>query len=400
MIIARDINKYLLKAAEFYPVIAVLGPRQSGKTTLVQETFSKHKYLSLEDLDIRAIAKLDPRRFLNDYANEYGIILDEIQNVPELLSYIQGIVDKEKKRGYFVLTGSQNLLINQAITQTLAGRISILTLLPLSIHELEKARLLPEKIEYAVFNGSYPRVYSNGIPPENLYSNYISTYVERDVRQIKNIVDLNLFQKFLQLCAGRTGQILNLSSLAIDCGIDHKTARSWLSVLEATYTVFLLYPYYKNFGKRIIKSPKLYFLDTGIACSLLRIKKAQDITDHYLRGNLIESYLVSDLLKQYYNLDQKPSIYYWRDQTGNEVDVIIEQALKLIAIEIKSSKTIVSDYFANIRSFTNIQKLDKVKSLSENFVIYSGDFNQSWPDAKVINWKAAGNIINVLENDL
>lgn len=393
--IKRELAGALKEAATQFPVVALLGPRQSGKTTLAQNSFKDYRYVSLEDLDIRALATLDPRRFLEDFAQEKGVILDEIQHVPTLLSYIQTIVDRENKPGFFILTGSQNLLVNQAVTQTLAGRIAILTLLPLSIHELNEAQLLPDKIEEAVFKGSYPRLYASAITPTRLYSNYIRTYVERDVRQIKNISDLSTFQRFIQLCAARSGQLLNLSSLGNDCGIDHKTAQSWISILEASYIVFLLNPYYKNFGKRVIKSPKLYFYDTGIACSLLRIKSVDELSDHYLRGNLIENFIIADLLKQYYNRDQQPPLYFWRDQQGHEIDCVIEEALELVAIEIKSGKTVIPDYFTQLNHW---KELTSSKSGAEvkNFVIYGGATNSSWPTARVLSWKTAGTFVQNL----
>lgn len=338
---------------------------------------------------MRERAQSDPRGFLHDYANEFGIIIDEIQHVPELLSYMQTIIDREKKKGYFIITGSQNLLVNEAITQTLAGRLAILTLFPLSIHELQKSNLLTTSIEEVVVKGFYPRVYAEEISFSRLYTNYIHGYVERDVREIKNIADLNLFQKFVSLCAGRTGQILNLSSLANDCGIDHKTARAWLSILEATYVVFLLYPYYKNFGKRLIKAPKLYFVDTGIACSLLNIKTAEDLSNHYLRGGLIESCIIADFFKQYYNHDQKPTIYFWRDMTGNEVDCILESALHLTAVEIKAGKTVNRDFF---KTFSYLKQLKEIPAL-RNVVVYTGADNQRWPDAQVLTWQSAGSLV-------
>jgi uncharacterized protein len=390
--IRRELADALVKAAAQFPVVALLGPRQSGKTTLVQNTFKHYTYISLEDLDIRELANVDPRRFLKDYTDASGVILDEIHNAPGLLSYIQTIVDREKKNGYFILTGSQNLLVDEAVTQTLAGRIALLTLFPLSIRELQKADLLPEKIEEAVFNGSYPRVYADGIEVEKMYANYIRTYVERDVRSIKNVGDLNAFQRFLQLCAGRTGQILNLSSLGNDCGIDHKTARAWLSVLESSYIVFLLYPYYKNFGKRVIKSPKLYFVDTGIACSLLRIRSAQELREHYIRGSLIESFIIADFFKQYYNRDRKPDLYFWRDAQGHEIDCIIEQAVQLTPVEIKAGKTVSSAYFDQLVFWQQL-----TQSSSENFVVYAGDQSQNWPVARVLSWKDGGGLIHEIE---
>lgn len=390
--IRRDLTEALKSAASFFRAVAVLGPRQSGKTTLVQTVFPNHRYISFEDIDIRERAKADPRLFLAEYPNEHGIILDEIQHVPDLLSYIQTIADREKKNGFFIITGSQNFLVNQAVSQTLAGRLALLTLYPLSIHELEQANILPNTIEQAVFNGGYPSIYADGAPASLTYANYIRTYVERDVRQIKNIVDLNLFQRFLQLCAGRIGQLLNINSLANDCGIDTKTAREWLSILEASYVIFLLYPYYKNFGKRLIKAPKLYFVDTGLACSLLNIRNHEQLFEHYLRGGLVESYIISDLYKQYYNLNVKPSLYFWRDYLGNEIDCIIEEALYLAPIEIKAGRTISKDYF---KQFTYWKDIDTpVPSL--NFVIYAGTESQQWPLAKVLSWSSSGSLIKSL----
>ena len=391
--IYRELTDPLKQTAAMFPVVAVLGPRQSGKTTLVQTSFPEHTYISLEDLDVRALANTDPRRFLQDYPTKNGIILDEIQHAPGLLSYIQTIVDKEKKKGFFILTGSQNLLVDQAVTQTLAGRIALLTLYPLSIEELKQAALLPTRIEDVVFKGSYPRLYSDNIPPDKLYTNYIRTYVERDVRTVKNITDLTTFQRFLQLCAGRVGQLLNIASLATDCGIDHKTARSWLSVLEASYIIFLLYPYYKNFGKRLIKSPKLYFVDTGIVCSLLRIRSVDELINHYLRGSIVESFIITDLFKQYYNNDEQPGLYFWRDQQGHEIDCLVEQALRVVPLEIKAGKTVTSHYFDQLTKWHEI-----TGSTTPSFVIYAGDRDQSWPAARVVSWHSAGTLIASVNN--
>lgn len=389
--ISRDITNDLIDAGKQFPVIAVLGPRQSGKTTLVQNVFKDHKYISLEDLDSREIANKDPRRFLADYPSESGIVLDEVQNVPHLLSYIQTIVDREQKMGYFILTGSQNLMVHEAITQTLAGRIAILTLFPFSINELSNAGLLPDKIENAAFNGWYPRAYSDNISIEKLYHNYIRTYIERDVRSIKNVTDLITFQRFIALCAGRVGQLLNLTSLANDCGIDYKTAKAWLSILEASYIIFLIYPYYNNFGKRVIKAPKLYFVDTGILCSLLRLTSPEELQINYLRGNIIENLVMSDLLKQYYNMDKRPSLYFWRDVKGHEVDFLIYEAFDLVVGEIKSSKTVISDYFDQLTYFKKLA--DK---LTKEIVVYAGDQNQNLSQGQILSWKFAGHIIKDL----
>lgn len=392
MLIKRALTEKVLEASAEFQVIAIVGPRQSGKTTLTQMAFPRHKYLSLEDHDVRALALADPRKFLTEYPTEFGLILDEIQHAPLLLSYMQTIVDREKKKGFFIVTGSQNFLVDEAITQTLAGRMAVLTLLPLSIEELKEAHLLPDTVETYAYKGSYPNLYAENVSIERLYTNYIRLYVERDVRQIKNVSDLNTFQRFMKLCAGRTGQILNLTSLGNDCGINYNTAKSWISLLEASYIVFLLYPYYKNFGKRIIKSPKLYFFDTGIACSLLNIRSPQELSDHYLRGGLVESLIISDLLKQQHNQDRKPTLYFWRDSTGNEIDCIVDEPKFPVPIEIKAGKTIASDFFKEITYWNDLSKSPQAPT----FLIYGGNDNQSWPQANVVSWNASGNLIKKL----
>jgi predicted AAA+ superfamily ATPase len=389
MLIKRILSNQITDAAKEFPVVAITGPRQSGKTTIAQKGFPKHKYVSLEDYDIRELALADPRRFLHEFPNEHGIILDEIQHTPKLLSYMQTIVDKEKKNGYFIITGSQNFLVDQTITQTLAGRMAVLTLLPLSLSELTNASLLPEKIEVLVHKGSYPKIHAEKVSVERLYNNYIRLYIERDVRQIKNVSDLSLFQKFMRLCAGRIGQILNLTSLGNDCGVNQKTIRGWISLLEASYVIFLLHPYYKNFGKRLIKSPKLYFFDTGIACSLLQIRSAEELSNHYMRGGLIESFVISDILKQQYNTEQQPSLYFWRDKTGNEIDCIIDTAKNPIPIEIKAGKTVASDFFDGLKYWQKTTGFTK----TPQYLIYGGNQNQSWPNANVISWKSLGSLI-------
>lgn len=390
--ITRDLSNEVLSLAKQFSAVAVFGPRQSGKTTLVQHLFPQHRYLSLEDLDIRQRAQIDPRSFLQEYPTEQGIILDEVQHVPELLSYIQTTIDREKKKGFFIITGSQNLLLNEKVTQSLAGRIAIVTLLPLSLHELQQKNLLPKTIEIAALRGSYPALFADTqITPEILYANYLRTYVERDVRSLKQVGDLNTFQRFLQLCAGRTGQILNLTSLGNDCGIDHKTARAWISVLEASYIVFLLYPYYKNYGKRIIKSPKLYFIDTGILCTLLRIKTSLELMEHYLRGSIIESYIIADVLKQYYNSNERPALYFWRDTQGREIDLVLEHGTFLSALEIKAGRTVNADYFNNIEYFRSI-----APETTDYRVIYAGDEDHHWPQAPVMSWQHTGQLLTSL----
>ncbi len=383
MFIERDLKNKVHTLAKKFPVVGIFGPRQSGKTTLAQISFSKYKYINLEELDIRRYAAEDPRGFLQSLLEEEGIILDEIQNVPDLLSYIQANVDRMKKPGFFVLTGSQNILLNHHINQTLAGRIAILTLLPLALEELKRESLLSTKLEVMLFQGFYPPIYASRYAPTDWYANYIRTYVERDVRQIKNITDLTLFQKFIKLCAGRIGQLLNLTSLGNDCGINAHTVRSWLSLLEASYIIFLLYPHHKNFNKRLVKMPKLYFYDTGIACHLLEISSPKDLEMHYLKGGLFESMILADLLKQRHNTGLQPNIYFWRDKSGNEIDCILEKGEKLTPIEIKSGATINSDYFDSLVKWNAIAH----SSASKGIVVYGGTEKQIREQGNAIGWK-------------
>ena len=387
--IKRVLEKELKYTATLFPVVAVLGPRQSGKTTLVKYCFKKYNYISLEDIDNRKFAIKDPRLFLEKYKNKQGLILDEIQNAPDLLSYIQTLVDENKEHGQFILTGSQNFLLNESISQTLAGRVGILTLLPLSINEFKKAKLLPERMEKILFTGCYPRIFDRKVPPRKWYPSYIRTYIERDVRTIKNVSDVTLFQQFMMLCAGRIGQILNLTSLCNDCGITFKTAQSWLSLLEQSYIIFLLRPHHKNFSKRLIKSPKLYFYDTGLASYILGVKNEKELMSHHMRGHLFESFVISEIIKDFYNVDETPRIYFWRDNAGNEVDCIIDRGTDLIPVEIKSGKTINSSFFDGLNYWNALSKQDKSKS----FVVYGGDENQKRTNGKVLGWKSISNII-------
>ena len=362
MFINRKIASRLKKLSAQFPVIGVLGPRQSGKTTLVKNVFSNYKYINLEELDNRKFAFEDPRRFLKSLEEAPGVILDEIQRVPDLLSYIQVHVDEWQKPGFFILTGSENILLNHHINQTLAGRIALITLLPLSLEELKENSILTSNIEETLFKGFYPSLFARKIDLNDWMLSYIQTYIERDVRNIKQITDLSIFQKFLKLCAGRVGQLLDLTSIGNDCGISANTVRSWISVLEATYVIFLLHPHYKNFSKRLIKSPKLYFYDVGIACHLLSIQSPNELITHYLRGGLFESMILSEIIKQRFNAGSLPNIYFWRDKSGIEIDCILEKGSNLIPIEIKSAETINQDFFSNIVKWNLLSKNDPSNS--------------------------------------
>ena len=393
MFLERAITDTLLLYAKF-PVVGLFGPRQSGKTTLVKTTFKKHIYLNFEDPETRELAASDPKRFFQDNENEHGIILDEFQYVPQILSYVQIESDEKKRPGYFVLTGSQNFLMNQAITQSLAGRIGILTLLPLSIKELKQNNLLPQSIDEIIFNGGYPKIYTEQFTPGELYPSYIHSYVERDIRQLVNVENLRTFQQFMQLCAGRIGQLLNISDIAMNCGINSRTAEKWLSILQASYIIFLLNPYHQNFNKRVTKTPKLYFYDTGLACSLLDLKSSEQIALSPFRGHLFESLIISDLFKQYFSLGTKAPLYFWRDKNGYiEVDCLVNLGNKLIPLEIKSGQTIVPGFFNSLSKWNEIAHADP----EDGSVIYGGDHVQKRSSGTIIGWQSSGDLISALE---
>jgi len=378
--VKRELSAKLKALARKFPVVCVVGPRQSGKTTLVKSVFADRDYVNLEDLDNREFASNDPRGFLAGYNK--GVIIDEAQRAPGLFSYIQTEVDRRGSAGQFILSGSQNILLQENISQTLAGRIAMLKLLPFSLDELEGTDYYPAGLQEYIFKGSYPRIYDKKINPLDWYPNYIQTYTERDARLVKNISDLNTFQKFIKLCAGRLGQILNLSSLGNDCGITHNTAKAWLSILESTYIAFLLKPYYKNFNKRLIKMPKLYFYDTGLVCSLLGIQNKQQIATHYLSGSLFESFALAEIIKYRFNKGLEPQCYYWRDRTGNEVDYVVEDAGLLLSIEAKSSKTIADDFFKGLKYWNKVAG----RARGRSYLIYSGQENQKRSLAEVVSW--------------
>jgi predicted AAA+ superfamily ATPase len=379
--IPRQLQKPVLELAGKVPVVTITGPRQSGKTTLARSLFPYYSYKNLEYPDVRQFAVEDPRGFLED--SGAGIILDEIQRVPALLSYIQGIVDERNEPGKYILTGSQNLLLSNTVSQTLAGRTAIFNLLPFSIGELGNTGIMMDHAEPWIQRGFFPRLYDADLGPEDWIPFYISTYIERDIRDIINVHNLTLFQTFLQLCAGRTGQLLNLSSLGNDCGIDQKTARNWISVLEATFTVFLLPSFHRNFSKRLIKSPKLYFYDTGIACWLLGIRSAMELESHYLRGNLFENLILCELIKKELNGGRQPGLHFWRESNGREVDCVYEQSGRIYAIECKAGRTVTSDYFSGINHFRDIAG----DEYGGGAVIYGGRERQTRSGTVALPWR-------------
>lgn len=385
--IERTLSKKIKYLSSKFPVVCIVGPRQSGKTTLVRHLFQNKQYVSLENLDARDFAEKDPNGFLSAYPK--GAVIDEIQRVPQLFSYIQTIVDSENKEGMFVITGSQNILLQENLSQTLAGRVAILRLLPFSVEELKNARYKLNDYYECLVRGFYPRIYDRKIAPSDWYPNYVQTYIERDVRLIKNVTDLNTFQKFVKLCAGRTGQILNLSSLANDCGITHNTAKSWISVLEMSYIIFLLRPYHRNFNRRLIKMPKLYFYDTGLACNLLEIYNKSQLATHYLRGSIFESFVISEIVKCRLNRGMDANCYYWRDKLGNEIDCILELPGSVRQIEVKSAKTVTDDFFRGIRYWNKLaEKRDR-----NGYVVYGGTENQEREIARVVGWKDIESIL-------
>ena len=344
--IPRQATTTLQSLAKGYPILAVTGPRQSGKTTLAQSTFPDKPYVSLEDLDTRAFATEDPRGFLARFPT--GAILDEAQRCPALFSYLQTQVDADRRMGEFVLTGSQQFGLLSNITQTLAGRVGLLQLLPFSWQELQQGGAAVSSLDDLLWRGLYPPLYDRDLAPAQWFANYVMNYVERDVRQLIEVQNLSLFQRFLKMCAARCGQLLNMTALANDCGVTHKTVAAWLSVLEAGYVVFLLPPHHRNFGKRLVKTPKLYFHDTGLAAYLMGIADAQHLGIHCARGALFENWVISELLKQRYNQGLPSNLFFWRNNTGEEVDVVVEQGEQLMPIEIKSGQTFNADFLSGL----------------------------------------------------
>ena len=400
MPIPRHLAPRLCRAVEQFPVVTLTGPRQSGKTTLARSALEGYEYVNLEAPDDRRMARDDPRGFLARFGPR--LIIDEAQHVPDLFSYIQLIVDESPRPGQFVLTGSQNFLLLSGISQSLAGRCDVLHLLPFSRAELLRADLLPIEqiasrapcdletggnLHQALFAGGYPRIHDQRLEPQVWLANYYQTYIERDVRSVINVGDPETFARFMGLCAGRAGQLLNFSALANDCGVSHATAKRWLSVLQAGFIVTLLQPHHRNFNKRLVKSPKLHFLDTGLLCYLLRIRTPEDLAWHASRGAVFESWVVSEAIKNYTHRGLRPDVYFWRDASGHEIDLLLEAGGgALVPVEAKSGQTFHPDFVKELHWWQNTTRLTDAPGT----VVYGGDASTRYKNCTVLSWRSWG----------
>ncbi len=379
--IKRAISGTILDMASKFPVVTLTGPRQSGKSTLLKSCFADYKYVSLEDPDIRQLAENDPRGFLKNCGTK--CIIDEAQRVPDLFSYLQTIVDSRDECGQFILSGSHNFLLMERISQSLAGRTSVLKLFPFSIAELQATNILPNDLDEVLLKGCYPRLYDKKITAKEYFTSYLQTYVERDVRLLRNIIDMTAFKRFLKLCAANVGSVLNVTSLAKDAGISVVTANSWISILEASFVLLRLPPYYKNFSKRVIKSSKIYFCDTGLLCNLLNIFNREQLQESNLRGAIFENLIVIELMKAALFKGEEPQLYFWRDTNQNEVDLLRETDGKLEAIEIKSGETKNQKFYDGLKKFSEVSGI----SLSDTKVVYGGSDSYRGENQKFISWK-------------
>ena len=380
MLIRREITNAILSLATKYPVVALTGPRQSGKTTLLKLLFPDYEYVSLENPDIRMFAEADMNGFLKRYSKY--VIFDEAQRVPPLFSYLQTVVDESGIMGQFILSGSQNFHLMQNITQSLAGRVAIFKLFPFDFQELRSENLLSENYLDNLVKGFYPAIYDRDIPADTFYSNYVQTYIQRDVSELIAIKNMRLFQNFLALCATRAGQLLNLNSLATECGISQPTAKSWLSALENSYVVFLLFPYHENFSKRIVKTPKLYFHDSGLLCYLLKVTNSEQLLTHPVKGSLFENMMIGEYMKRMYHRNSLQDIWFWRDSNGHEVDLLVRDSGKLSIVEFKATHTVMPDLFKGLNFFgkeSGLQNLNKI-------LVYAGKETQIRTVANVVPW--------------
>ncbi len=389
MPVQRDIAPHVRALCQSFPVVTITGPRQSGKTTLCRQLFPDKHYVSLEALDERAFATGDPRGFLE--AHSSGAVIDEVQRAPDLLSYLQVEVDQRPEAGRFVLTGSANLALLASVSQSLTGRTGLVTLLPCSRPEYERFPGTPPSLWDQIWRGGFPAIPDRAIPPPDWYEAYVSTYVERDVRRITNVLDLSAFQAFLGLMAGRTGQLLNLSRLGADAGVTHNTARAWLSVLEASYVAFRLHPFHTNTRKRLVRAPKTYFYDTGLACYLLGIRTPEQLVTHPLRGALFENYVVCEALKAMLSTGRRPRISFYRDHQGHEVDLVVERGDAIVAVEAKSGQTVAGEFFGDLSWLAN-QDLGAANTRIDPILVYGGQERQRRTQAAVVPWFAVHEI--------
>ncbi len=382
--IRRVLETRLRALARKFPVVTVTGPRQSGKTTLCRAVFADKPYVSLEAPDVQDFARRDPRAFLAGHPD--GAVLDEVHRVPALLSYIQAAVDARPSAGRFVLTGSANFALLQSLGQSLAGRTALLELLPLSLEEVRRFADPPVDLFDLLRRGSYPAVYDRGLEPEDWYPSYVATYLERDVRTLLNVGDLVAFQTYLRLCAGRVGQLVNLSSLGADAGVTHGTAKAWLSVLEAGYVAWRLPPFHANVSKRLIRTPKLHFVDSGLVCYLLGIRSPGQLRDHPLRGAVFETWVLSEILKSRVHRGLSPSLSFFRDRKGAEVDAVVELGRDLLAVEAKSGQTVAGDFLAGLEAFASLVASSRVRRRVRGFVVYGGAEPQRRSAGAVVPW--------------
>ena len=380
--IVRNINSSFSEILEKYPILVMTGPRQSGKTTMLKQSLTDYRYVSLEDPDNRTFAKSDPRGFLKEYDNK--VIFDEVQQAPNLFSYLQSIVDENNVMGQFILSGSQNFNLMENITQSLAGRASIFKLFPFDFVEMKNSNLFSENLGTVMTKGFYPAIHNRGIDPDRYYSDYVDTYVNRDVSQLINIQDNRAFKTFIKLCASRAGQLVNFNDLARGAGVSHTTIRKWTSILETSYVLFTLKPYYRNFSKRVVKSSKLYFYDTGLLCHLLDIRKGDFSPSHSMWGNVFENMIVSEYEKQNYHFSQLREYWFWRDSHGNEVDLLYPTSEKINVFEIKSSTTISDKMFKGLTKFSNVAG----NSVGDRNIIYGGHKDQNRTNFQVKSWKS------------
>ena len=388
--IYRESSQLLKQLAKGFPIITVTGPRQSGKSTLVKEVFPEKEYVSFENSAIRRQAEKDPQDFLTQFRN--GAIIDEVQRIPDIFSYLQVLVDEKKEVGLFILTGSNQFEYMQNLTQSLAGRTAILKLLPFSYSEIYGENKI--NLDEMLLRGFYPAIFDKNLSIKDFYPPYVTTYLERDVRQISNITNLSLFQDFLELCAGRTGQILNKNSLANEVGVSQPTITEWLTVLEASFIIYRMRPFFKNLKKRVVKAPKLYFFDTGLVCNLLNIETPEQLKRHPLRGAIFETFVVSELLKYRYHQGQRSNYYFYRDSSMNEVDVIIDTGYGPVPLEIKSGMTINDSFFKGLNFFRKLTGRFKNSGL-----VYGGDWNHKYLDYQIRDYTKIYEMYDELTKD-